>query len=55
MASLYLQEKVYTKQRDQEHQLKAEEYHVIKTKDFNVYGRLRPDKPFVKSIQKSGA
>jgi len=33
--------------------LKAEEHHVIKTKDFDVYGKLRTDKPFVKSTQKS--
>jgi len=26
---------------------------VIKTKDFNVYGKLRTEKPFVKSIVKS--
>lgn len=43
---------MYVKQREQEGLLKAEEYHVVKTKDFNVYGRLRPDKPFVKSIIK---
>ena len=35
--------------------MKAEEYHVVKTKDFNVIGRLRQDKPFVKAIQKSAA
>jgi FAD synthase len=38
---------------DQEKILKAEEHHVIKTKDFNVYGKLRTEKPFVKSTQKS--
>ena len=26
---------------------------MIKTKDFNVYGKLRTEKPFVKSIVKS--
>lgn len=35
--------------------LKAEEHHIVKTKDFNVYGRLREEKPFVKSIAKSKA
>jgi hypothetical protein len=33
--------------------LKAEEHHVIKTKDFDVYGKLRQDKPFVKATVKS--
>ena len=28
---------------------------MIKTKDFNVYGRLRQDKPYVKATQKSTA
>ena len=51
--SLYKQEKEYIKQLDQEKILKAEEHHVIKTKDFNVYGKLRTEKPFVKSIVKS--
>ena len=46
---------MYLKQREQEQILKAEEYHVVKTKDFNVVGRLRQEKPFVKSIQKSQA
>lgn len=50
--SLYLQEKVYIKQREQESLLKAEEYHVVKTKEFNVVGRLRQDKPHVKVMQK---
>jgi hypothetical protein len=50
---LYLQEKIYLYNKDQEHLLKAEEHHIVKTKDFNVYGRLRDDKPYVKSIQKS--
>lgn len=50
--SLYLQEKVYLKQREQESLLKAEEYHVVKTKEFNVVGRLRPEKPHVKVMQK---
>lgn len=35
--------------------LKAEEHHIVKTKDFNVYGRLREEKPFVKTITKSKA
>jgi len=30
--------------------LKSEEHHIVKTKDFNVIGRLREEKPFVKSI-----
>lgn len=51
--SLYMQEKVYLKQLDQEKILKAEEHHVIKTKDFDVYGKLRQEHPFVKSIAKS--
>ena len=50
---MYLQEKIYLYNKDQEHLLKAEEHHIVKTKDFNVYGRLRDDKPYVKSIQKS--
>jgi len=53
--SLYLQEKLYIKQKNQESLLKAEEYHVVKTKDFNVVGRLRQDKPNVKVMQKSQA
>lgn len=51
--SLYLQEKMYLKQKEQEQLLKSEEYHVVKTKDFNVVGRLRQEKPYVKAIQKS--
>ena len=53
--SLYKQEKMYLAQRAQENLLKAEEHHIVKTKDFNVYGRLREEKNFVKSIQKSNA
>jgi len=53
--SLYAQEKLYLKQLEQEAILKAEEHHVIKTKDFDVYGKLRQEKPFVKSIVKSQA
>lgn len=53
--SLYAQEKLYLKQLEQESILKAEEHHVIKTKDFDVYGKLRQEKPFVKSIVKSQA
>lgn len=33
--------------------LKAEEHHVIKTKDFDVYGSLRQDRPQVKATIKS--
>ena len=51
--SLFAQEKVYLQQLEQEKILKAEEHHVIKTKDFNVYGKLRTEKPFVKSTVKS--
>lgn len=51
--SLFKQEKIYLEQLEQERVLKAEEHHVIKTKDFNVYGQLRTEKPFVKSTQKS--
>lgn len=51
--SLYLQEKLYIKQKEQETLLKAEEYHVVKTKEFNVVGRVRQDKPQVKVMQKS--
>lgn len=54
-ASLYLQEKLYIKQKGQEQLLKAEEYHVVKTKEFNVVGRLRQDKPHIKVMQKSTA
>ena len=36
--SLYMQEKIYLRQLEQERVLKAEEHHVIKTKDFDVYG-----------------
>mmetsp|Transcript_39737 Transcript_39737/g.60907 ORF Transcript_39737/g.60907 Transcript_39737/m.60907 type:complete len:179 (-) Transcript_39737:650-1186(-) len=53
--SLYMQEKIYLKQLEQEKILKAEEHHVIKTKDFNVFGKLRQDKPFVKATVKSQA
>ena len=35
--------------------LKSEEHHIVKTKDFNVYGRLREEKPFVKTLAKSTA
>lgn len=53
IASLYMQEKVYLKQLEQERVLKAEEHHVVKTKDFDVFGKLRQAKPFVKATQKS--
>lgn len=55
MPSLYMQEKLYIYQKEQDKLLKAEEHHIVKTKDFNVYGRLREDKPDVKSLQKSKA
>jgi hypothetical protein len=51
--SMYLQEKDYLKRRDEEGLLKAEEYHVLKTKEFNVTGKLRPLKIKVKSLAKS--
>jgi hypothetical protein len=44
---------MYLKQKEQEALLKGEEYHVVKTKDFNVVGRLRQEKPNVKVMQKS--
>jgi hypothetical protein len=53
--SMYLQEKDYLKRREEEGLLKAEEYHVSKTKEFNVYGKLRPLKMKVKSLAKSKA
>jgi|TARA_B110000285_G_C14971077_1_gene536590 hypothetical protein len=51
--SLYKHEKIYLEQLHHEKVLKAEEHHVIKTKDFDVYGQLRTEKPFVKATQKS--
>lgn len=51
--SLYKQEQEYLRQLEQEKILKAEEHHVVKTKDFDVYGRLRTEKPFVKATVKS--
>lgn len=42
--SLYMQEKMYLRNKEQEKLLKAEEHHIVKTKDFNVYGRLRQEK-----------
>jgi hypothetical protein len=53
--SLYQQEKLYLGQKEKEELLRAEEHHIVKTKEFNVYGRLREDRPMVKSIQKSKA
>lgn len=35
--------------------MKAEEHHIVKTKDFNVYGRLREEQLNVKSLAKSKA
>jgi len=55
LPSLYMQEKMYLYDKEQEALLKAEEHHIVKTKDFNVYGRLREEKPFVKTLQKSKA
>jgi hypothetical protein len=55
LPSLYMQEKIYLYDREQEGLLKSEEHHIVKTKDFNVYGRLREERPFVKSIAKSTA
>ena len=51
--SNYLQEKEAIRQNEEENLLKAEEYHVSKTKEFNVYGKLRPLKLKVKSLAKS--
>lgn len=51
--SMYLQEKDYLRRREEETLLKAEEYHVSKTKEFNVTGKLRPLKLKVKSLAKS--
>lgn len=51
--SLYMQEKIYLKQLEQERVLKAEEHHVIKTKDFDVYGQLRQERPQVQATVKS--
>lgn len=51
--SMFLQEKDYLNRKDDEQLLKAEEYHVSKTKEFNVYGKLRPLKLKVKSLAKS--
>ena len=55
LPSLYMQEKIYLYSKDQEALLKAEEHHIVKTKDFNVYGRLREEQPQVKSLAKSSA
>jgi len=46
---------MYIFEKEQEGLLKAEEHHIVKTKDFNVYGRLREEKPFIKAIAKSTA
>lgn len=53
--SIYVQEKDFLKKWEDERLLKAEEYHVIKTKEFNVTGKLWSDPPFVKSTLKSKA
>jgi len=55
LPSLYMQEKIYMYSKDQEALLKAEEHHIVKTKDFNVYGRLREEQLRVKSLAKSSA
>lgn len=55
LPSLYMQEKLYLYEKEQEAQLKAEEHHIVKTKDFNVYGRLREEKPIVKVLEKPTA
>ena len=55
LPSLYMQEKMYLYNKEQEGLLKAEEHHIVKTKDFNVYGRLREDQINVKSLTKSKA
>jgi len=55
LPSLYMQEKLYLYNKEQETLLKAEEHHIVKTKDFNVYGRLREDLPKVKVMTKSQA
>jgi len=55
LPSLYMQEKLYLYEKEQENLLKSEEHHIVKTKDFNVYGRLREEKPFVKALAKSTA
>ena len=53
LPSLYMQEKMYLYNKEQEQLLKAEEHHIVKTKDFNVYGRLREEQFAVKSLAKS--
>ena len=55
LPSLYMQEKMYLYNKEQENLLKAEEHHIVKTKDFNVYGRLREEQMKVKSLVKSKA
>ena len=55
LPSLYMQEKMYLYNKEQELLLKAEEHHIVKTKDFNVYGRLRDEQLKVKSMAKSSA
>lgn len=53
--SLYQQEKMYLAQKEKEELLRSEEHHIVKTKEFDVQGRLRKDMPYVKAIQKSKA
>jgi hypothetical protein len=53
--SLYAQEKMYLAQKEKEELLRSEEHHIVKTKEFDVTGRLRKEMPFVKSTVKSKA
>jgi len=53
--SIYVQEKDFLRKWEDERLLKAEEYHVMKTKEFNVSGKLWSDPPIVKSTLKSRA
>ena len=55
LPSLYMQEKLYLYNKEQEALLKAEEHHIVKTKDFNVYGRLREEQQKLKVLAKSSA
>jgi len=50
-----MQERMYLAQREKEDLLRSEEHHIVKTKEFNVYGRLRDERPMVKSTAKSKA
>jgi hypothetical protein len=48
--SIFAQEKMYLAQKEKEECLRNEEHHIVKTKEFNVYGRIREIKPRVKAI-----